>query len=531
MPVASPISPPSPTPRSNVLRSTVIVSSARLLYILLSLSSGVLSARYFGTSVQKDCYVVAQTVPGLMTTLLAGGVYITLLVTLAEIGRREGLRAQRAFTRRMLWHLTLLLGPLAIAAIVLARPIVTLVAPGFPPRSIALSAQLLRIAFPGAAVSIYFTVGRCLFETRSQFVIPRFVNTLIPLVSLGVLVFLFDRLGIFCLVVGPLLGGLVACALLSAFARGMLRDPEGFTPEPPASDGHSEKHRRLWVMLLPMSLASNFGQINLLVDNAFASYLPAGSITMLGFAFVILSNTELLTTISMAEVAFTRLIAAAVRGADELRDTFRSNLNFMVIVAAPLSAGALSLGVPLVRLLFQRGEFSLDATAGVARLLGCYSLEILFTAHLLLFSSVLFARRRLAMVAWCSAGAILANTALDYLLMKPFGVDGIALATTGVALAHLLVLAFAARREVPDLMPPGYRAYATKVLGSAALMGALVFAWKSIYEGYVDVGFEAARLCEVAGGLGLGAGSYVGLLHLLKVPEVREIARRIRRSI
>ena len=199
-----------------------------------------------------------------------------------------------------------------------------------------------------------------------------------------------------------------------------------------------------------------------------------------------------MTTISVVEVAFTRIIAAAVRGIDELRETFRVYLRYMVIVASPLSAGAVAFGTPLVRLLFQRGQFDLNATAGVARLLDCYSLEILFTAHMLLFSSVLFARRRLSIIVWCSAGAILANATLDYLLMKPFGVAGVALATTGVALAHMVVLAFAARREVPDLMPPGFRTHSVKVLGCAALMGVLVFAWKSVFEGSFDLGSQAS---------------------------------------
>ncbi len=79
----------------SALRSALTVSTVRVLSMLLFLVLGVMSAAYFGTSLQKDCYLIAQTIPGLLTTLLGGGVYASLLVVLNEIGARHGLNRQR----------------------------------------------------------------------------------------------------------------------------------------------------------------------------------------------------------------------------------------------------------------------------------------------------------------------------------------------------------------------------------------------------------------------------------------------------
>src|SRR4029077_3254371 len=111
-----------------------------------------------------------------------------------------------------------------------------------------------------------------------------------------------------------------------------LREPAGFSPQADAAATEVDHQRNFWIAFLPMSLAANTGPINLLVDNAFASFLPTGSITTLGFAFVIISNTELLTTLSLAEVVFPRLAADAQVGRGRLAETLRSTQRHMLIV-------------------------------------------------------------------------------------------------------------------------------------------------------------------------------------------------------
>src|SRR5439155_26906358 len=185
------------------------------------------------------------------------------------------------------------------------------------------------------------------------------------------LVLVVHRIGIYTLALGPLVGAVLAVGLLSLAAARMLRDPAGFSPRAGAAALEADHRRNFWVAFLPMSLAANTGSINLLVDNAFASFLPSGSITTLGFAYVITSNAELLTTLSLAEVLFPRLAAAAQAGRGELGETLRLRQRHMLIVTAPLCAGALTFGTPLARLLFERGAFPPESTGMVARLLAC----------------------------------------------------------------------------------------------------------------------------------------------------------------
>jgi len=494
---------------------------------LLVVTQGILSARYFGTSDQKDALLVAQSIPSMVTTFLIGGIYSTLMVHLAEIGRTEGAGGQRTFTRRILGRVGLAL--LLPVSLVLLAPawLVGLAAPGFPAEKAALAASLLRFTV-FASIGLLFTAAvRCMFEIRGQFVVPAIVGMANPLACLVVLVALVGGMGIYTLAVGPLLGVGLSLLLLVLLIPRYVTDPEGFQAVPAPAEGAAGGERGFWIAFLPMSLGANFGQINMVVDNAFASYLPTGSITMLGFAFVIISNAQMLTTLTLAEVAFSRLAASAAASADDLGLRFRSQVRHMLLLTAPLTIGALAFATPLVRLLFERGAFTPEATVGVVTALRAYAPGMFFLGYLTLFTLLLISKRRFARISTTAAGIIVVNAVLDFVLMKAFGLTGIALGTTITIVIHGTLLLGPVRRIIGAIQGPGDVTYLLRVMTSALLMGGLVVGFSTGFERLFGIDSQGARLAEVLLGLGLGAGSYLVALLVFRVREVESLVGRI----
>jgi len=510
----------------SALRSALTVSAVRVLNMLLFLVLGVMSAAYFGTTLQKDCYLIAQTIPGLLTTFLVGGVYTSLLVVLNEIGARNGLDGQIAFTRTTLAQFTLVLLPFLLLTFTIPDAIVGLLAPGLGGERLQLSGRLLQLTACGAVLAMCLTITRCLYETRLQFFIPCVLTLLVPLGSLVVMVTLVDTAGIFTLALGPLLGTAAAVGLLHLLARRVLRDPTGFVPTLARPAERREWRHRFWISLIPLSIGANVGQINLLVDNAFASYLPVGSIAALGFAFVLVSNLRQLTVGSLGEVALPRMAMATMRGPSEVRETFRWTMRRMVLITAPFTAGALAFGVPTVRLLFQRGKFTPQDTVSVAVLLAFYAPELTLNGFAAALTLVLLVRKRFALLAWTSAGAILANALLDYILMRLIGVKGIALATSCTSLLYVLLLVPLIRREVSGILGADDLRFLLKILVCAAIMALLSLSWAWVFEHLADPAWEMGRALEVGVGLALGAVSYAGLLFLSDVTEARALLIR-----
>ncbi|PYT16886.1 MAG: hypothetical protein DMF51_03530, partial [Acidobacteria bacterium] len=286
--------------------------------MVLTLVSGVLSAAYFGAGVSKDCYLVAQALPSLLSTVLMSGVYGLVLVALTEIGPIEGVAGQLRIVGRALRQLGLVLIPLCLAATLFPRPIIALMAPGFGADLLKLSGRLLPLTMFTMVGTVGFAVYRALCNSRHKFALPGFINLLVGITSIATLMLLVGRLGIFAQALGQLLGSLLSLVVIGVAVVLLLKDPPGSRLGP---SGPTPQHSRgMWRDLLPISIGANFGQVNLLVDNAFASYLPAGNITRLGFASVIFSNAEYLTIFSLAEVAFARFAAADRRGPGALEE-------------------------------------------------------------------------------------------------------------------------------------------------------------------------------------------------------------------
>ncbi len=511
----------------SALRSTLLVGSARVISAGLTLILGVLSASAFGTSVQKDAFLVAQTIPATVVVFLIGGAYSTLFVTLAEIDRREGVRGMRRYLARILG--TIVLVALVPLLLVEAAPetCVRVLAPGFPEDSVALAARLLQVTAVTALLGLVFSTSGSLFNIRALFSVPAYANLLPTAVTILFLLSAVDSLGIQVMSLGPLVGSLLALALLWLLAKRILKDPDGFVPTPREDGSVRHDLRRFWIAFLPMSLGANFGQINVVVDNAFASFLPTGSITMLGFSYVIVANAQLLTTGTLAEVSFPRLTRSVVAQSAETRTIFRSQLRHMLMLTAPIGAGALAFAAPLVRVLFERGAFAPEATVGVASLLRAYAPGIVFLGFLSLFSLFLTAQRRFGLIASIAAGMIALNALLDWALIRVFGVEGIALGTSLTVLTHGLILGTIVRRMLGGITDAGDGRFVLKVLGAAAAMGLTVAGASAGWEGAFGTDRVPLRLVQACGGLVLGIATYTSLLIALRVQEARHLAQRL----
>ncbi|HKQ96725.1 MAG TPA: lipid II flippase MurJ [Candidatus Polarisedimenticolia bacterium] len=515
------------TDHPSALRSTVVVTVARLAAAVLTTALGIVSARAFGTSYQKDAFLVAQTLPSILSTFVLAGVFNVLFVNLTAVDRREGFAGMTRLLMRVLGTLALVLGPVVLAVELRPALFVRLLAPGFTGEPVVLASALLRVTLLGGVLALFVSACSCPYQTRSRFVIPSIANLFVPGLTLVLVLAWAGSLGVWTLAYGQAAGGALGLALLLLAMRRALPDAAGFVPAPADPVADRRRLSGVWAAFLPMMVGGNVGQINITVDNAFASFLPSGSITMLGFAFVILSNAQLLTGATMAEVVFPRLASSVAAGSSDVRALFGSALRHMLMVTAPIAFGAIGFATPLVRALYERGAFTPEATFGVAAILRAYAPGIVFLGFLTLFAMYLTTHQRFLRVAATAGIVVLLNAGLDYLLMLRFGVVGIAVGTTLTTLMHAFLLGLVVRRMLGALVAPGDGGFALKVLGAATGMGALVFVYARAWETSLGIGTMPLRMAEAGSGLMLGAGLYVGLLVALRVDEARDVLRRV----
>src|SRR2546426_782416 len=188
---------------------------------------------------------------------------------------------------------------------------------------------------------------------------------------------------------------------------------------------------------------------------------------------------------------------------------------------------ALALREPLVRLIFQRGEFGPLATHAVAATLAGYAVGLPAIAAYYVVTRTYYALQDMATPVRIGVTMVIANAVLDYLLMQIWGVVGIALATSIVSAANVVLLLWHLRRRLGRV--DGRRIASTSLrTGTAAVAAGLLMA--AVAEVVRPVGL-AGQSVQVGGAAVVGALAYVGICRLLSVEELRVALELLRRPV
>src|SRR6266700_830690 len=112
---------------------------------------------------------------------------------------------------------------------------------------------------------------------------------------------------------------------------------------------------RLWPAVFALAAV----QVTVLVNTLLASLLPQGTVSYLYYADRVMEFPLGVFGIALATAVLPGMSAQAARGDHAaLRDTVSFSLRLSAFIAVPAAVGLVVLGHPIVRLLFQRGEFT-----------------------------------------------------------------------------------------------------------------------------------------------------------------------------
>jgi len=182
----------------------------------------------------------------------------------------------------------------------------------------------------------------------------------------------------------------------------------------------------------------------------------------------------------------------------------------------------------MIRLIYQRGEFTADQTDLVATALFWFAFSLPTNGLFLLLTRTFFSLQRPWLPTLISA-ANLAITALAALLLyKPFGVGGIvastAIATAGSVIAQCIVL----RGQLGGLELRRLADTTLRVALASAALAAVSFA---VWDG-LDAALGRSlggQVLSLGTALAAGGAVYLAAVRALRVGELEQIMRLVRR--
>jgi putative peptidoglycan lipid II flippase len=281
----------------------------------------------------------------------------------------------------------------------------------------------------------------------------------------------------------------------------------------------------------PATLSSGMLQINLYTDLFFASSI-AGAAAAISYAGLlvqtplgIISNMILVPLLPI----FSRL--AAPENWPELKQRIRQGLLLTAITMLPLGALMMTLAVPIVQVVYQRGAFKTEASQLVASLLLAYGFGMFVYLARDVLVRVFYALGDGETPFRISIINIFLNALLDYILVQRFGAPGLVLATVGVNITSTVALLWLLDRKLSGLP---LRAWSLPILSLTACSVVAGLASWGVSWGFQQAWSTQALLVQllqlmVAGLVGLGI--FALFATQLKLPEVDIFVSRIRQKL
>lgn len=498
-------------------RAASLLAVATVASRVLGLLREVVAAWLFGASNAKAAYVIAYYAPFFVQRLFLGG---TLSIVFIPTISRYLARNQVDEAHRLsgsLFSLVMIAGLVMVAVGEIVAPIlVSVAAPGFiaSPGLLALAVELTRIIFPAMlflALAVFVTG---FLQAHQSFTTP----ALAPLLFNGTII-------VGTLILGPQIGirGLAIAWIAGTAAQFFVQLPAAgrYGLRLRATDLGHPAMREIARLALPAMLGLAIVEINAYVGRWFASLLPLSSaanpVAILDYAYEVVQAPAGIFAVSIATAVFPLLARhAAAASHDELRGTSSLALRTLLFVILYVTALTLTLREPLVRLLFQRGQFGGEATQAVAATLAGYTVGLPTIAAYYVVTRTYYALQDMATPVRIGGAMVILNAVLDYVLMRVWGVVGIALATSIVSAVNVCLLLLYLRRRLGRidgrrLASTGWRTGAAAI-ASGALMTAMA---KSVHP----VGLTGQSL-QVGMAAAAGALVYLIACRLLRVEEV-----------
>lgn len=436
-----------------LLRSIATVGGFTLISRGLGFVRDILIAAVLGAAAGADVFFVAFKLPNLFRRLFAEGAFSMAFVPMfAGRVESEGLEAAKAFAIAafsiLFWALLIFVGVIEVA-----MPLVMLgFAPGFigDPAKFDLAVALTRITFPYLLFISLVSLMAGVLNSLGKFAAAAATPILLNLCLIGAILGLanFTETPGHALAWGVAAAGLVQCIWLFAVCG---REGVWMRLRAPRLTADVKV---LLKRMAPVAIGAGIYQINLVIDTVIASLLPAGSISYLFYADRV--NQLPLGVLGVAVgTALLPLLSRQVRAGEAAAalDSQNRALELSLLLTLPAAIALMVIAEPVIRVLFERGQFGPPETLATAAALSVYAVGLPAYVMVKALAPGFFAREDTATPVKISVFCLFVNLGLNLLLMGPFLHVGIAAATVVSSWLNVAIMAAVLHRRghlVPD---------------------------------------------------------------------------------
>lgn len=520
---------------SSLMKSAGLAGSATMASRLLGLAREQVMAHLFGASDRMDAFNVAFRLPNLVRDLFAEGAMSAAFVpTFTRHLQTHGRDAAWTLGRRALTGLVLVTGLIALLGIVFAPQMTRYFAGGFAsvPGKLELTIRLSQVMFPFLVLVAMAVAMMGMLNALGRFFLPALSPAMFNVACIAAAVTLvpvMPRLGldpVMGLAIGVLLGGLGQVLLQWPLLR-----REGFRFRPDVAPRDPALHEIL-VMMGPGTIGLAATQFNVYVNTVLATSQESGAVSWLNYAFRILYLPVGIFGVSVATAAVPMLSRqAAANDLPALRGTIGHASRMMLMLNIPAMVGLIVLAQPIVRLIFERGQFQPSDTVAVAAALIAYAPGLIGYSLVKVLSPTFYALRDARTPVLVSVASVVTNAALNIALVRVMGYVGLGLGTAIASLLNAGLLLWLLRRRLGGVEGRRLASAVARMTLASAVMGGCAWAVHLWLMTQLPGMALVTQVLRVGVSIGVALVVLVALARLLHIDEFDEAFGKLLRRL
>jgi putative peptidoglycan lipid II flippase len=531
-----PLAPAPPAGGGGVARNTAIFSIATAVSRVAGLLREIVAASFFGTRGPASAFTIAFQIPNLVSNLFANAAlsaaFVPVFTELLQKGRR---REAFKLASTLFWIMLIVLG-IVTAFFILAAGVIMPLFTGstFNSQLNSLTAGLSQILFPVVLILGLTGLFVGILQSYDHFTIPAISPAIWNVVILVLLVLLRphfhggyeDGNQLHAYAIAILIATFVQL-LMAAGALGRIDFRLQFT-----IDWHDPRVKQVFVLMLPVTIGLGIVNLDQLINSVFGTLVSKQAPRAIDNAFRVYMLPQGVFSVAVTTVLFPTLSRmAARRDTAAMRRAVGIGMRQINLLLIPAAAFMIVLATPIVRLLFERGQFTHESTHLVSVALFWFAFSLPFGGLNLLLTRTFFAVQRPWIPTSLAALNIVVDIVVSIGLYKPFGIAGLIIGTVA---ANAVMTALQLRR-----LRAGFNGRlegaqtlmitARILLASALLAGVSWLVWK-LLDSLLGASLAAQILSMAAAG-GAGLYVYVRAVLAMHVPEADQVSRLIRAQL
>ena len=466
--------------KKNIIKTFAFMFSAIFLAKILGLVRNIIFANCYGTGYEATAFFTASRIPlQLLDMSLGAAISSTFIPIFNEYLQKKGKERAIQFANNFLNIIIVISLLLTILGIMFAPFIVNVIAPDLPQITFNLTVDLIKLLFPIMLFTAVAFVFVGFLQSLDEFRIPAIISVVANGILILYLLLFNNKYGIQGVAIAMLIGwGTQIIVQLPAVVK------KGFKYKF-ILDFKDEGIKKIVNLALPILISTWVQPINNLVNLRLASGLEEGqAVSAIEYSYNLYLIIVGVFSYTLSNIIFPELSKlTADDNKEQIKNILNNSIKVSLLFIIPMAVGIGMLSNDIIKIIYERGEFTAESTLLTSRALLYYSIGMIGYGLMEVLNKAFYAMQDSKTPMKTSIVAIILNVGLSIIFVKAMGYTGLPLAASITSVIVGILMLILVNGRINGIVTKETIKDFIKVAISAIVMAFLIIILKKVIIG------------------------------------------------